>query len=564
MNCKVRLLSLCFVLSALMAWDKPGQDGGWLSLGPWIALPHYAGLNPQLAPLGFTPFGKSQFMFGGGVLVQDNRMTYAGYTWGGEQSAVSDSLRTRLTSHYGGAMLEIGWLAVATRHFRLGPALGVGSAGFQLSGEPFDSPERGFDSLLAHGEQTWSISNPSFTLAPAINILIPVGWSGLQLKAGFLYSPVDNNWATGNGIRLTHGPLLHNTTPFLAANVMLGASWRNNVSHQGMPVPARRVRPRPLPTMKQAMPMPESARRVMPGQTPVWKQSLPAPAPVPIPGEALWSEPAVVSWAPDRIDIVALGPGGNMWHKWFSMDGHWYGWENQGGVLVGPPALASWGSGRLDCFMRGQNDHLWHKWFDGGWHDWEDVGGEVTGPPAAVSWGPNRIDVFARGKYGHLWHGSYDGVWHDWEDLGGDLTSPPAVSSRGPNRLDCFIRSKEGHLLHRSYDGAWHDWEDLGGEMASAPAATSQDSNRIDCFAQGANGHMWRLEYDGAWRSWEDLGGDMQPGHAPAACSWGEGRLDCFILGRNLHVWHKWFHYGWTDWEDLGGAEFWPEENRQR
>jgi hypothetical protein len=307
----------------------------------------------------------------------------------------------------------------------------------------------------------------------------------------------------------------------------------------------------------RASPSPQPAQVPGPYSGPWRTVVVPAPERGPAPGGALWSEAAAVACDQGRIDLVALGPGGNMYHDRYYPTGDWQGWTNEDGILVGPPAIASPGPGQLDCFMRGRNDHLWQKALSDAGHDWEDVGGDLAGPPAAVSWGANRVDVFARGKFGHVWHGFRDSVWHGWEDLGGDATTPPAVCSWGPNRLDLFIQGRDGHLLHRAFNGVWRDWEDLGGDLASAPAVTCWGPKHIDLFVHGRDDHVWHRFYDGTWHDWEDLGGDLMPGHAPAACTWGEGRLDCFILGRNLHIWHKWFHYGWTDWEDLGGA-FWP------
>ena len=49
----------------------------------------------------------------------------------------------------------------------------------------------------------------------------------------------------------------------------------------------------------------------------------------------------------------------------------WLGWENLGGVATSDPAVASWASNRLDCFVRGTDNHMWHKWWAGaGWSGW--------------------------------------------------------------------------------------------------------------------------------------------------------------------------------------------------
>ncbi len=60
--------------------------------------------------------------------------------------------------------------------------------------------------------------------------------------------------------------------------------------------------------------------------------------------------------------------------------------------------VSSWAANRLDLFARGPGDVLSHRWNNNGWSAWESLGGLLTSDPAAVSWGPNRIDVFARGQ----------------------------------------------------------------------------------------------------------------------------------------------------------------------
>jgi hypothetical protein len=43
--------------------------------------------------------------------------------------------------------------------------------------------------------------------------------------------------------------------------------------------------------------------------------------------------------------------------------GAWRGWESLGGVLTSDPAAVSWGPNRIDCFVRGTDNAMWHKWW---------------------------------------------------------------------------------------------------------------------------------------------------------------------------------------------------------
>ena len=258
-------------------------------------------------------------------------------------------------------------------------------------------------------------------------------------------------------------------------------------------------------------------------------------------GGQITSRPSAVSWAANRIDVVARGLDSGVWHRWW--DGaSWLGWESLGGLIHGAPAICSWGNGRLDIFAVGTNHHLWHKWYQGGWSGWEDLGGVLSSEPAAVSWGPNRIDVFARGMDQAMWHLWWDGNgWHGWESLGGGLSSAPAVASWSANRLDTFVRGYDMHLWHKWWDGsAWSGWEDLGGILSGAPAAESWGPNRIDVFYPGQNSHMWHRWWDGSsWSGEEDLGGILSSD--VGVSSWAAGRLDCFVEGTDSAMWHKWY-----------------------
>jgi hypothetical protein len=258
-------------------------------------------------------------------------------------------------------------------------------------------------------------------------------------------------------------------------------------------------------------------------------------------GGGLTSKPSAVSWAKDRIDVVARGNDSAVWHRWW--DGaRWQGWESLAGLAQGAPAISSWGAGRLDLFAVGTDHKMYHKWYQGGWSGWENLGGLFSSEPCAVSWGANRIDIFARGMDSALWHMWWDGAhWNGWESLGGVLASGPAVSSWSANRLDVFVKGTDSHLWHKYWNGSsWVGWEDLGGYVAAEPGAVSWAANRIDVFYPGARFHMMHKWWDGrTWSSEEDLGGVLTSG--VGVSSWAKGRIDTFVAGTDSALWHKWY-----------------------
>lgn len=256
-------------------------------------------------------------------------------------------------------------------------------------------------------------------------------------------------------------------------------------------------------------------------------------------GGLITSRPNAVSWAANRIDVVARGTDSAVFHRWW--DGaSWKGWESLGGTIQGAPSICSWGNGRLDIFAVGLNHHLWHKWYQGGWSGWEDLGGVLSSEPACVSWGNNRIDIFAAGMNSAMWHKWWDGSWHGWEDLGGVINTAPAVSSWAPGRLDCFARGLNNHLWHKWFAGSWSGWEDLGTNIYGSPAAESWGPNRIDVFFPNQTYNMGHKWWDGSsWSGDENLGGSISSD--VGVSSWAAGRLDCFVQGTDSAMYHKWY-----------------------
>jgi hypothetical protein len=96
------------------------------------------------------------------------------------------------------------------------------------------------------------------------------------------------------------------------------------------------------------------------------------------PGSFLISDPSLVAWSPGRLDVFAIGNGGNLVHKWYPAGSSWADWENQGRpapsvTLTARPTSESWEPGRLDVFNRDSSGHARHNWWPG-WGLWEDRG----------------------------------------------------------------------------------------------------------------------------------------------------------------------------------------------
>jgi hypothetical protein len=212
----------------------------------------------------------------------------------------------------------------------------------------------------------------------------------------------------------------------------------------------------------------------------------------------LTSDPAVVSWGDNRIDIFARDTNGQLVHKWWA--GGWSGWELNMGAIGNKPAVASQANGSLDVFARNSSNQLITRSYRpaSGWSGWGVIGGVLYSDPAAVSWSNNRLDVFAQNGSAHLQHWWWaGGAWSAAEDLGGSVYGTPAVSSWGTNRLDIFARNSSNQLSHLAWVPGWTTWETLtaAGTLTGGPGAVSWGPNRIDILTRDAYGNMYRYTW---------------------------------------------------------------------
>lgn len=227
-------------------------------------------------------------------------------------------------------------------------------------------------------------------------------------------------------------------------------------------------------------------------------------------GFTIRSSPAIASWAPDRVDIFAVGADRAVWHR--ARQGTvWSGWTSLGGTATSAPAAVSWGPNRIDLVVRGGDSAIWHQAWDGTrWSGWGSLGGGATSAPTITSWGPNRLDIFVRGGDNTIWQKAWSSGWTGWTSHGGTATSAPAATAWGFNRVDVFVRGPDGAIYQKVWDGSWHDWASLGGYSWGAPAVTSRGVNRVDIFVRGGDGHLHQQSWTGSgWTGWFPLGVPM-------------------------------------------------------
>lgn len=251
------------------------------------------------------------------------------------------------------------------------------------------------------------------------------------------------------------------------------------------------------------------------------------------------TNPTCVSWGPDRVDCFLIGDDGRMYHTWSDLASSgdfrdfspWIaepsapadGFSRTGGI-----AVTSWGPGRLDIMALTPDGDVYHRYWDGG--SWQPAEWEFLAYPGNVgvteigcdSWGVNRIDCFTRGADRHVYQVRWDGTGWGTFDMGplptGTLSDSPrmgiAASGYGSNSLHQVVVAVDGNVYHRKWDGAaWSGWINGGKPGVDGLMTVTCQAGVIyvmDCVFQDLAGIAWhRSWYDseGRWLDWHRLTG---------------------------------------------------------
>jgi hypothetical protein len=289
-------------------------------------------------------------------------------------------------------------------------------------------------------------------------------------------------------------------------------------------------------------------------------------------GGVLQAAPTAISWANNRIDVFAAGPGNTPWH-----------WSWDGMVWLAPAPLPggaqaqisavgiaaiSLGTNQMDVFAAGQGNTPWWWHWDGKvWvlpRQLFPIGANLPAEAIAVtSSGPNIFDVFAAGQGNTPW-------WWHWQagsmpgapqqlPIGANLPAERiAAISPSPGRLDVFAAGGQNHLWH--WQGpSWAKPVDLGGNLpAEGLSVVSSSTTQMDVFAAqrvgGANNPLQHWSWDGQqFTAPESVPGNLTA-YAVSSVTRG-GQIDVFGVSgdTNLTRWQlKGLH--WVGPTALGGS----------
>src|SRR5439155_21533937 len=126
-------------------------------------------------------------------------------------------------------------------------------------------------------------------------------------------------------------------------------------------------------------------------------------------GASMPAGPAAVPAAGSNpIDVFAPGNGNAVYRPTYETVNGWQFWVRIGGNLGSGPGAASWAAGRLDVLALGQDGALYHTYStDGGasWVYWERFGGSWTSAPAVVAPPTTHSpEIFERGTGNAVYH----------------------------------------------------------------------------------------------------------------------------------------------------------------
>jgi hypothetical protein len=298
----------------------------------------------------------------------------------------------------------------------------------------------------------------------------------------------------------------------------------------------------------------------------------PAEADVLSPGATLW-RPAPGRHAV-RLELAMRGMDRGAYRA-FELPSGWSGWgepPDASGTFLSAPALVSWAPGRLELFARGDDKRIWHNSLtrnaqDGeAWTGWSAVPGDLffRYGPAAVSRALNSVDLFAVDVNRRLVHKTWNGSqWTDWTQMpAGTFTSGPAVTSRSSGWLDVVALGDDRKVYHCSRVGTqgWSGWSQIpNGTLTSAPTICDWGDERLHVFALGGDRqihHAWRE--GGTWSAWTMDTGSGTFRSGPAAVSRKPGLIDLFAVGDDTRMWRNAFDGSkWTGWfSDFGADTF--------
>lgn len=227
------------------------------------------------------------------------------------------------------------------------------------------------------------------------------------------------------------------------------------------------------------------------------------------------SETEVAHHLPGRVDVVARGTDGAIWHAGATADGV-IGWESLGGEIVGAPSIAAGNQSAQLYVVARQPDgslttRLWNHTAGARWdadRDFIRVPGVWSSDPDVAHVRASRIDVVGLGTDGNVCHAfvADTGQLSFGECFPGGFTSAPTIAleplnsnlAQGVQRAWIFVRGLDNALWVNRFENlvGWSGWYLVGGVLTSAPDAAFIPGLGVRVAMRGTDGNTWYTEGD--------------------------------------------------------------------
>jgi len=228
-------------------------------------------------------------------------------------------------------------------------------------------------------------------------------------------------------------------------------------------------------------------------------------------GFAMVGVPAVLQGALNGFDVFYRDPSNRLMHAYRTGSG--WAAQSTNGVVIADPAAVSWAAGRFDVVTLGNDYKLYHWWWNGNAIAVEFVGNNTLalGPPALVTGGPNQLHIIFRGWDRALYSLRSNGT-APWtlETVGGIMEDfPSAVASIQQAAMRVYVRGQSGQLWEASQGtvGAPWSWASIsavapkaGASIKGSPSA-SVKAGMVTVNVTTLSDNLATFTLSGTWNS---------------------------------------------------------------
>lgn len=212
-----KAIFLVLILAVAVFAQGRGYGGFVLS----YMMPDFDALNQELSDVrGMARIDDDYVItYGGGGWGGGKHLMFGGWAFGGGRRFDGDSVSVKMT--YGGGFFEPGYFINIYRGFGIMPMVGIGGTAVSLNLRP-RLGDVDFGDLLDNPGRTSEVSYGTFTVAPALTILIPIEFIAIQIKGGYMWSPFPGSWELEDGADLRNAPEINPSGIYAQAGLLFG------------------------------------------------------------------------------------------------------------------------------------------------------------------------------------------------------------------------------------------------------------------------------------------------------------------------------------------------------